>query len=167
MFNSYFCLVQKAIAMSAYIYAIIPYKSGIAFSKEDEMYGYPESVLPELKKIKNEFSEPDGLMLFKEFLVVNTCYRQSAFTECKDGYNWIRSGCYEIATALGAKELWYVEELMTDEIESPGFNFGLWQKELQGKSYVVELTTEVLKGKRMFSVYHDDFHDIILERPAK
>ena len=94
--------------MSSYIYAIIPYKSGISFSKHEPIPCVFHPFLPELKGIESEFTEPDGLSLFADFLMINTCYRQSAFTDNKDGYNWIRAEVCQIAKALGAHEVWYV-----------------------------------------------------------
>ena len=77
--------------MSSYIYAIIPYKSGISFSIHEPIPCKWSPFLPELKGIESEFADPGGLCLFADFLMINTCYRQSAFTDNKDGYNWIRA----------------------------------------------------------------------------
>lgn len=117
--------------MSAYIYAIIPYESGISFSKDDPIQCVWNPYLPELKGIHSEFVEPDSLMLFKDFLMINTCYRQSAFTVNRDGYCWIRSEVCEIARALGANEVWYVEELITDEMDDADFSFPEWVRSLR------------------------------------
>ena len=153
--------------MSQYLYAIIPYESGVSFSKED----YPawSPVLPELKDIHSEFTDEEGLMLFKDFLMINTCYRQSAFTDNRDGYCWIRADICKIARALGASEVWYVEELITDEMDDWEFSFDEWRNRLKNekKHLVAELSTDVLKGKETYSYYHDDFSDVILERPVK
>jgi hypothetical protein len=155
--------------MSAYIYAIIPYKSGIHFSKEDKEQGWWNPFISELKNVSNEFTEEDRLILFEDFLMVNTCYRQSAFTGCKDGYNWIRAGIYEIAKAIGANEVWYVEELITDYMADAYFSFAQWIETLRiEKSHLVaELNLDVLAGNSVYSYYHDDFSDIIMEKPQK
>lgn len=155
--------------MSAYLYAIIPYKSGISFSKEDCVMCYANPYLPELKGIDSEFVEADGLSFYADFLMVNTCYRQSAFTENKDGHCWIRSEIYQIAKALGANEVWYVEEVITDEMDEPGFSFDSWVNMLRTeKNHLVkELTVDVLKSKAVYSYYHDNFADLVLQRPEK
>lgn len=153
--------------MSQYIYAIIPYESGVSFSKDDPFPCVWYPVLPELKDIHSEFT--DDMCLFKDFLMINTCYRQSAFTDNRDGYCWIRADICKIAKALGASEVWYVEELITDEMEDWDFSFDEWRNSLENeKSHlVVELSTDVLKGKAIYSYYHDNFKDVILERPIK
>ena len=155
--------------MSQYIYAIIPYKSGISFSKDEPYPCVWNPVLPELKDIDSEFAEQDSLCLFKDFLMINTCYRQSAFTDNRDGFCWIRADICKIARALGASELWYVAELITDEMEDWDFSFNEWCNSLKNvkSNLVVELNTDVLKGKEIYSYYHDDFSDVIMERPLK
>lgn len=155
--------------MSQYIYAIIPYKSGISFSKDEPCPCVWNPVLPELKDIHSEFAEQESLCLFKDFLMINTCYRQSAFTDNKDGFCWIRADICKIARALGASELWYVTELITDEMDDWDFSFNEWCNSLKNekKDLVVELCTDVLKGKKNYSYYHDDFSDVIMERPLK
>ena len=75
--------------MSQYIYAIIPYESGISFSKDEPYPCVWEPILPELKDIHSEFT--DDLCVFKDFLMINTCYRQSAFTDNRDGFCRIRA----------------------------------------------------------------------------
>ena len=153
--------------MSQYIYAIIPYESGISFSKDEPYQFVLDPELPELKDIHSEFT--DVLYLFKDFLMINICYRQSAFTDNRDGYCWIRADICKIARALGASEVWYVEEAITDEMNEWGFSFDKWRNSLKNekKHLVAELSTDVLKGKEIYSYYHDDFSDVILERPVK
>lgn len=155
--------------MSAYIYAIIPYKSGIHFSKEDKEQGWWNPFIPELKNVSNEFTEEESLILFENFLMVNTSYRQSAFTGCKDGYNWIRAGIYEIARAVRADEVWYVEESIIDYMADADFSFEQWIETLRNekKQLVAELNLDVLAGNSVYSYYYDDFSDIIMERPQK
>jgi hypothetical protein len=155
--------------MSQYIYAIIPYESGVSFCKDEPYPCVWNPFLPELKDIHSEFTEPDSLSLFKDFLMINTCYRQSAFTDNRDGFCWIRADICKIARALGASEVWYVAELITDEMEDWDFSFNEWRNSLNNekKDLVVELSTDVLMGKNIYSYYHDDFRDVIMERPVK
>ncbi len=153
--------------MSQYIYAVIPYESGLRFARDaEEKYEYCPS-MPELKSIDSEFAEPSGLYLFADFVRINTCYRVSAFTNHNNGYSYLRAEIYKIAKALGANEVWYVEELFTDEMFEPEFCFKKWIEsfENENKNYIVELTTEVLKADDIYSYYHDNFSDIILENP--
>ncbi len=155
--------------MSQYIYAIIPYESGVSFCKDEPYPCVWNPFLPELKDIHSEFTEPDSLSLFKDFLMINTCYRQSAFTDNRDGFCWIRADICKIARALGASEVWYVAELITDEMEDWDFSFNEWRNSLNNekKDLVVELSIDVLMGKNIYSYYHDDFRDVIMERPVK
>lgn len=151
--------------MSQWLYAIIPYKSGITFSK-DGPYSEPLvycPVLPELKDISSEFTDPEALYLFKDFLMINICYRQSAFTNNRDGSCWIMDEIRKIARALGASEVLYVAELLTDEMIDWDFSFEEWRNRLRKleKQYVVELSTDILKGNTCYSYYHDDFSDVI------
>ena len=150
--------------MSQYIYAIIPYKSGISFSKSESMPCVWAPELPQLESFESELTDPEGLVLFADFLQINTCYRQSVFTNNKDGYSWLRAEIYKIAKALGAREVWYVEETSTDEMELPDFSFDSWKESLKNEysGYVSELTTEFLKGNTFCSYYHDDFSDVIM-----
>ena len=157
--------ILNSLIMSAYIYAIIPYKSYFIFDTKEPypcVWGF---VPPELKGIDSEFTEADGLELFADFLMINTCQRLSAFTNNKDGYNRMRADICKIATALGAKEVWYAEELATDEMDGWDFSFDEWVNGLknENKKYVAELTVDVLKGNKIYSYYHDDFSDIIME----
>lgn len=149
--------------MSQYIYAIIPYKSGISFSESESMPCVWAPILPQLDNVDSELTDPEGLVLFADFLQINTCYRQSVFTNNKDGYSWLRTEIYKIAKALDAKEVWSVEEPATDEMELPNFSFDSWKESLKTSGYVAELTTVFLKGNVFCSYYHDDFSDIINE----
>ena len=155
--------------MSQYIYAVIPYESGISFSKDEPYPCVWNPVLPELKDIDSEFAEQDGLCLFKDFLMINTCYRQSAFTDNRDGFCWIRADICKIARALGASEVWYVAELIIDEMDEWDFSFDDWRNSLKNEKrhLVAELSTDILRGKAIYSYYHDDFCDVILERPVR
>lgn len=150
--------------MSAYAYAVIPYKNETLFKPEEgEVSCYPQ--LPEVKNIKSEFTKPDSLELFKDFILINTCYRLSSFIRCEDGFCWLRAEIYKIAKALGANEVWYAEELATDAMYEEKFSFDKWKKELSTskRKYTQELTIDVLKSDRISSYYHDDFSDIVLD----
>ena len=149
------------------LFAIIPYKSGRTFDKNDPIIWFP--VIQEFKGIDSEFADQEGLSLSPDFLTINTCRKGSAFTHNTDGYSWIRAEIYKLAKALGANEVWYVDETAAEEMDSPDFSFEAWKQKLatEKKKYVVVLTTSVLKGKYSYSYYHDDFSDIILERPQE
>lgn len=155
--------------MSAYIYAIIPYRSGISFDEDDPITCIYGPVLSELDEIESEYTDRGRLCLFKDFLQINTCCRQSAFTNIKDGYCRLRSEICLIARALGASGVWYVEESVTDEMDDPSFSFDEWAQSLKDKNgqSVVELNTEILSGNACYSYYYDDFSDIIMERPGR
>lgn len=151
--------------MSAYVYALIPYKNEKIFNPEEGEISCPYPNIPELKGIQSELTESDGLYLFKDFVLVNTCYRLSSFTRCEDGFCWLRAEIYKIAKALGANEVWYAEELATDEMYEEGFSFDNWKAELHtsNRKYTQELTIDVLKSDSCYSYYHDDFSDIVLK----
>lgn len=155
--------------MSDYIYAIIPYKSGIAFNSQ-EPYPCVWGIVPsELEGIDSEFTDSEGIVLFSDFLMINTCYRLSAFTNNEDGYNWMRADICRIAKALGAKEAWYVAELITDRMFNWDFSFDDWVESQhdEKKHLVAKLTLDILKGNTTYSYYHDDFSDIIMDAPIK
>lgn len=102
--------MQISFVMYAYIYAIIPYKSGFIFDSNEP---YPCAwgfVPPKLNGMDSEFVDGESFMVFSDFLMINTCYRQSAFTNNKEGYNWMRADICRIAKALGAKEVWHAKE---------------------------------------------------------
>ena len=155
--------------MSQYIYAIIPYKSGISVRKTELYPCVLNPVLSELNGIHSEFADSDGLYLFKDFLMINTCQRQTAFVDNRDGFSYMRSEICKIAKALKASEVWYVAEMLIDEMEEWGFSFDEWCSSLKGekKDSVAELTIDILKGKDIYSCYHDNFSDVIFEKPAK
>ena len=153
--------------MSAYIYAIIPYKNENLFHPMDgdNIVLFPN--IPVLDGIDSEFTDPEGLVLHEDFLLINTCWRQSYFTNNKEGYCQLRAEICQIAKALHAQEVWYVEELATEEMINKSFSFSEWVRKLKtsDKQYVVELTREILEGNTIYSYYHDDFSDIIMENP--
>ena len=128
--------------MSDYLYAVIPYNSGMYFDPNEEEPCIWEPNLQELKGIESEFVEIDGLTLFEDFLMINT------------------------SRALGAHEVWYVAELATDEMHIKGFSFDDWVQSFKnGERYACELNVDVLKNKYICTYYHDDFSDIIMEKP--
>ena len=123
---------------------------------------YPN--VPELKGIDSDYAKK-GLTLFADFLMVNTCGRQSWFTNNEVGYSQLRAEIYKIAKALGAHEVWYVAELATDEMCVKGFSFDDWIRGFKdGTRYADELTVDVLKDKYICTYYHDDFSDIIFDK---
>ena len=152
--------------MSDYLYAVIPYNKGTTLYSPDELEeGRSEPIIPELNGIYSEYAEKDGITLFADYLMINTCARQSWFTNNEDGYSRLRAEIYIIAKALGAHEVWYVAELATDEMYVYGFSFNDWIRSFKdGTRYASELTVDVLKDKYISTYYHDDFSDIILER---
>lgn len=151
--------------MTDYLYAVIPYDKGTNLYTPDELEeGVEEPLIPELKLIDSEFAEQDRITLFKDYLNINTCCRQSEFVDNKDGYSRLRAEIYRIAQALGAHEVWYVAELATDEMYKEGFSFEDWLLKFKnGEWYASELSVDVLKDKYICTYYHDDFSDIILE----
>lgn len=158
----------KYKVMSAYLYAIILYKLGASFCP-DEGESYMSSrmsnvEIPELKGVVSEFL--DYYDLFEDFLLINTCYRQSCLTNREDGYSWFRAEIYKIAKALGANEAWYIEELCTDEILAEDFSLSFeewaWKRRTECQYCMTEMTVDVLKGDIVYSFYHDDFSDLII-----
>ena len=151
--------------MSDYLYAVIPYDKGINFYDPDMLEeGVEEPQIPELNGVDSEMADPYILTLFKDYLRINTCRRQSEFAGNEDGYSWLRAEIYRIAQALGIHEVWYVAELATDEMYTKGFSFKDWLLSLKnGGRYVSELSVDVLKDKYICTYYHDDFSDIILK----
>ena len=121
-----------------------------------------------MKGVDSEYAEEDGLTLFADFLMINTCGRQSWFTNNENGYSQLRAEIYKIALALGAREVWYVAEMATDEMYNKDFSFDDWIRSFrEGTRYASELTSDVLKDRFICTYYHDDFSDIILDRPEK
>lgn len=155
--------------MSDYLYAVIPYSKGVTLYSPDELEeGRRYPVIPELKGVDSEYAEEDGLILFADFLMINTCGRQSWFANIEDGYSQLRAEIYKIALALGAREVWYVAEMATDEMYDKDFSFEDWILSFkEGTRYASELTLDVLKDRFICTYYHDDFSDIILDRPEK
>lgn len=144
---------------------MIPYDKGVDLFALDRLEkGVENPQIPELKGVNSEMADPYLLTLFKDYLIINTCCRQSEFAGNEDGYSWLRVEIYRIALALGVHEVWYVAELATDEMGTEGFSFGDWLLSLKnGERYVSELSVDVLKDKYICTYYHDDFSDIILK----
>lgn len=151
--------------MSDYLYAVIPYKGTSLYSTDKLAEGVWFPVIPELKGIDSEYAEEDGLTLFADFLLINTCGRQSWFTNIEDGYSLLRAEIYKIAKALGASEVWYAAEMAMDAdgMEESGSSLEDWIRSFKdGTRYASELTVDVLKDKYICTYYHDDFSDIII-----
>ncbi len=152
--------------MSDYLYAVIPYKGTFLYNADKLEKGRRDPIIPELKGVDSEYAEKDCLILFADFLLINTCGRQSWFADNENGYSQLRAEIYIIATALGASEVWYAAEMATDEMFLKGFSFDDWIRSFKdGTRYASELTVDVLKDKYICTYYHDDFSDIILENP--
>ena len=151
--------------MSSYLYAVIPYKSGLHFQDEDEEKFLWSYVPKELKGIKMDFDE-DCFIVFSDFILINTCSRMSSLNCNENGWCQIRYEIYAIAKALHAKEAWYVEELSTDKMMLPDFNFEEWKKSLKKElAYcTTEVTIEMLRNQRWASYCHDDYSDIVTEK---
>ena len=151
--------------MSSYLYAVIPYKSGLLFQDEDEDKFVRGSMPKEPENIDTEFDE-GCFELFEDFILINTCCRMSSLNCNENGWCEIRCEIYAIAKALHAKEAWYVEELSTDKMLLPDFSFEEWKKSLKNElAYcTTEVTVEMLRSQRWASHCHDDFNDIVTER---
>ena len=152
--------------MSDYLYAVIPYNGTSLYSPDKLEEGLWDPIIPELKGIDSKYAEDDYLILFADFLLINTCGRQSWFADNEDGYSQLRAEIYKIAMALGVSEVWYAAELATDEMFVKGFSFDDWIRSFKdGTRYADELTVDVLKDRYICTYYHDDFSDIVLENP--
>ena len=156
--------------MSQYLYAVIPYESGLNFESDDYGYQYNWFMKPsELNDIETEFDEDgdDGYMLLPGCLLINTCFRMSDLQADERGYCHLRAEIYKIAKALGAQEAWYIDELACDAMQTDDFNFEDWKTSLQTtKSYcTMEVTVEMLQSGNYASYCHDSFSDILSEHP--
>lgn len=151
--------------MSDYLYAVIPYKSGLHFQDEDEdkfVYGYMPK---ELNNISIDFDE-ECFKVFSDFILINTCCRMSSLNCNENGWCQIRYEIYKIAKALNAIEVWYVVELSTDAMLLPDFNFEDWKRSLKEElAYcTTDVTIEMLRNQEWASFCHDNFKDIVIER---
>ena len=91
----------KGRNMSDYLYAVIPYNKGVTLYSPDELEeGRSYPVIPELKDIDSKYAEGNRLKLFADFLMINTCGRQSWFTNNEDGYSQLRAEIYKIALQI-------------------------------------------------------------------
>lgn len=159
--------ISNKVSMSQYLYAVIPYNSYYDF-KPDE-YGeigicYPH--IPEFNGLKSELADPEGLTIYKGFLLVNTCYRMNSLISERNGFCWLRAEVYKLAQALSAKEVWYIEELCTDYMTDADFDFEIWKLNRQESEEprTVEINLETLKENEYGSYNHDSFSDIVLEK---
>lgn len=154
--------------MSQCIYAVLPYDSGSTFDAEDETRPVYDFSVRELKGIEAELSDSaliDNIILFQDFIVINTCLRVSAFCRnSKNGFNALRKDVYLVAKKLGLHEVWYVPEYYTDCMDEVGYTYSSFLKDMRGKykDSCAELNVETLKGKDFYEFYHDDFNDIVL-----
>ena len=149
--------------MSDYLYAVIPYNSGLRF-KEDAEDKFDRRMPKELRGYDIEFEE-DLFWMFSDFILINTCWRMSSLTCAKNGRCDARSAIYIVARLLNAKEVWYVGEMCTDEMLRPDFNFDDWKRSLKEKyAYCTkEVTLDMLRSGHWASYCHDDFSDIVID----
>ena len=149
--------------MSDYLYAVIPYNSGLQF-KEDAEDKFLRRMPKELKGYDIEFEE-DLFDIFSDFILINTCWRMSSLTCDKNGRCDARSAIYIVARLLNAKEVWYVGEMCTDEMLESDFNFDDWKRSLKEKyAYCTkEVTLDMLRSGHWASYCHDDFSDIVID----
>ena len=150
--------------MSDYLYAVIPYESGLHFKAKDEdkfVIGYKPK---ELKGMKIDFDR-DCFWTFSDFILINTCWRMSSLDCDENGFCFARNAIYKIAKALNAYEVWYVEELTTDEMTLSDFSFDDWKRSLKEENAYCtrEVNLEMLKKGNWASYCHDDFSDIVIK----
>lgn len=160
--------INQQVLMSQHIYAVLPYDSGIGIDPEDVeqcVFGYN---VPELKGIEAELSYShltDDIIMFQDFLIINTCLRVSDFCQNpKNGYNSLRKDVYLMAKRLGLEEVWYVPEYYTDDMNEAGYTYNTLLRDMHGKykDSFAELSVKLLKGKKCYEFYHDNFSDIVL-----
>ena len=149
--------------MSDYLYAIIPYNSGLRF-KDDAEDKFVERMPKELKGYEIEF-EKDLFQIFSDFIIINTCWRMSSLTCDENGRCDARSAIYIVARLLNAKEVWYVEEMTTDKMFLPDFKFDDWKRSLKEENAYCtkEVTLDMLRSGHWASYCHDDFSDIVID----
>ena len=148
----------------SYLYVVVPYKSELQFKEDDNLFvcGLPK----ELEGITLDIDE-DLFDVYSDFVLINTCWGMSSLNCDDNGWCHIRSETYKIAKALNATEAWYVEELSTDKMTEPGFDFEDWKRSLREELayYTCEVNIEMLKNQEWASHCHDDFADIVIEKP--
>ena len=83
----------------------------------------------------------------------------------ENGFCYARNAIYKIAKALNAYEVWYVEELTTDEMTLSDFSFDDWKRSLKEENAYCtrEVNLEMLKKGNWASYCHDDFSDIVIK----
>ncbi|MDO4957840.1 MAG: hypothetical protein Q4E68_01105 [Prevotellaceae bacterium] len=154
--------------MSQYVYAVLPYDSGIFFDPDEHYNCVFDYKIYELKDISKDLIYPDMaeyVTMFKDFIVFNTCLRVSNFCgNPKNGFNSLRKDFYLIEKRIGLKEVLYVTFYFTDYMDAPGYSYEKFLEDMKGKykDYVSELCIDVLIGKEYHEFYHDDFKDIVL-----
>lgn len=154
--------------MSAYLYALIPYKSGIDFTYSDEPF-YWHPLIREFENVDSELTDREGLQQYGDYIVVNTCARMSSLKCDTRGFCWIRSEVYKLAKAVGAEEVWYIEELSFEHIEDMNITLEEFKEMLRGPySYCTkEVNLDMLKDNSYASFCHDDFSDIVVNREER
>lgn len=152
--------------MASTLFIVIPYESDISFSSKDVVCCVFNPYLPELKKVVSIYK--DSLILHRGFVLVMTNVK-GGFTCQKNGFCGDRLEAYKLAKALGADEVWYVIEEVVDEMDIYEFDFDRWRKSLseEMKDRVVEINVDAIKEKKCAAYYHDNFSDIVTERPVK
>ena len=152
--------------MSSYLYAVIPYESPFIFPSTDGenfCFGF---VPKELESLHSKLCDPDGITTYGDFLLFNTCVRMSSLCCDTHGFCAIRSEIYKIAKALKADEVWYVEELCTDQMDEPSFSLEKLKERMKTDlAYcTMEVSLDSLKQNKWASYNHDVFADIVVER---
>jgi len=148
--------------MGRYLYAVIPFEEDKTFQPDE--YGcdmFPR--ISQLEELSNEYADANHITRYKDFILVNTCDKFPALLAFDDkGRNYLRDNIYEIASKLNAKEVWYIEEECTDEMEENDFSFSVWKQQTESKySYcTMEYSHAEIKERHLASIIHDDFHDI-------
>ena len=152
--------------MSDYLYAVIPYYSGLRFNVDAEDK-FVSRMPKELKGYHIDFVK-DLFYMFSDFILINTCWRMSSLTCDENGRCDARSAIYIVAKILNAKEVWYVEELCTDEMMMPDFKFDDWKRSLkEEKAYCTkEVTLDMLRSGHWASYCHDVFSDIVIDEES-
>lgn len=139
--------------MAHWLYVVIPYSSGVSFEYKE--YICCEVSLPEFESISSELK--DNVMMYQDFLLVNTCCKMSAIMFRPNGHYTLRNEIYEMAKAVEAEEVWHVEELVTEEFDSDHFDFEKWKA--YARVHEVDYSL-YLDEDDLVSIIHDSFDDL-------
>jgi len=145
--------------MSNYLYALIPCDAEVRPDSPEECYQTSPSI-PQLNGVESELAEKDRLYLFPGFLLVNTCYSMYMILPDENGPSPSRLEVFKIAQALGAPEVWYVQETAADEMFGyDTYSFDRFKNQIDGedKDYVIEYSPELVE---IAGYIHDDFKDL-------